>query len=101
MIHQRTSSIIVIVLLMIVLIHTHMTGVYEMGECPRVELDDEIVHKKKRPIQQKMVLACQDGLLKGCITGAIMGGVPGAISSGMLFGLANPIVLYIQLLQKI
>jgi hypothetical protein len=65
---------------------------------PKV-INDEIkliIKDKRKKTIDKMVKSCKEGVMRGCITGCITGGVPGAISGGILFGVANPIITYMN-----
>jgi len=43
-----------------------------------------------------MLVSSKEGFMKGGVTGCITGGIPGAVSGGFLFGIANPIIVYIN-----
>ena len=52
--------------------------------------------KKNMNNNEKLWNSCKEGVIKGCVTGGITGGMAGAISGGALFGIANPLLLYIN-----
>lgn len=67
-------------------------------KCTREKIDDtliDMVAERNRTLSDKMWLSCKDGLIKGSVTGAITGGFIGGISGGAIFGVANPVLLYI------
>lgn len=99
----RFSYIVFILLLCVVLFgemyNEYMGKKIKYRNCPKEEVDEEIkniIIDKKKKLSDKMIESCKDGLLKGCVTGCMTGGIHGAISGGILFGMANPVVTYIN-----
>ena len=68
-------------------------------DCPRDKMDNaikKIIKMKERAITKRMVESSKDGLMRGCIAGCISGGITGGITSAVVFGIANPFILYIN-----
>jgi hypothetical protein len=64
----------------------------------REKLDKHIVRlikKDKLHIKDKMSKSCQAGLVRGALTGCITGGLVGGVAGGALFGIINPLMIYI------
>ena len=47
-------------------------------------------------MSDKLIISCKEGIIKGYITGWITGGFMGGIIGGSLFGVCNPLLLYIN-----
>ena len=96
--------ILVTLLLLYMIFKDHIDDYFD-GEDDLDDIDDPkvindeirlIIKEKRKKTINKMAKSCQEGVMRGCITGCITGGVPGAISGGILFGVANPIMTYMN-----
>jgi len=56
----------------------------------------DLIKKQNMNTNEKLWNSCKEGVIKGCVTGGITGGMVGAVSGGALFGIANPLLLYIN-----
>ena len=52
--------------------------------------------KDETELLNKLLTGCREGMLRGCLTGSVTGGVIGSITGGALFGLINPLMIYIN-----
>jgi hypothetical protein len=55
----------------------------------------KIMKKEQCNINDKMTRACRAGLIRGALTGCITGGMVGGITGGALFGVVNPLLIYL------
>lgn len=68
-------------------------------ECQQDDITNEmkkLVKEKNKSLIDKMIISSKEGFMKGGVTGCITGGIPGAISGGFLFGVANPIIIFVN-----
>jgi hypothetical protein len=64
----------------------------------REKLDNhliKLIKKDKMHINDKMTRSCRAGLVRGAVTGCITGGMLGGVAGGALFGIINPLMIYI------
>jgi hypothetical protein len=56
----------------------------------------KIMKKEQCTINDKMTKACRSGMIRGALTGCITGGFVGGITGGTLFGIVNPLLIYLE-----
>lgn len=93
----RFTTVLCMILIMIMIFTK--PGHDLANNCSREKIDaqiTQIVKEKERSLYEKMWLSCKNGMIKGGVTGSITGGVVGAVSGGAVFGIVNPLILYIN-----
>jgi hypothetical protein len=99
---ERLYAAILIVLLLTVIIkeiYFNDDDDKNNDKCSIKNIKDEIVEiikNKNKTIYTKLIKSCQNGIIKGCITGVISGGMSGGIAGGALYGMASPIMTYVD-----
>lgn len=96
----RVSAVVfIIVLLFLAVVPKCDTKKIETNDIPPEKADKilaDLIKKQTMNSNEKLWNSCKEGVIKGCVTGGITGGMAGAISGGALFGIANPLLLYIN-----
>lgn len=93
---------IIIILLMYIILKDHIDdyiGDEDDSDLHPDKINEELINiikDKRKKLINKLSTSCKEGFMRGCITGCLSGGFGSALSGGILFGMANPIMTYIQ-----
>jgi hypothetical protein len=100
--HFQLTSIIFI--LLTIMLYNYVNNIddedddyYEYEE-DRKKIDKHVLKMMKKeqcPINDKMTKSCRSGLIRGALTGCITGGMVGGVTGGALFGVVNPLMIYL------
>lgn len=93
----RIMAIVFIIICLVLLIKwpEKNTTHYHTPEKIKIVIEKLAIDKVK-PMSDKLIISCKEGIIKGYITGWITGGFMGGIIGGSLFGVCNPLLLYIN-----
>ena len=97
-IKPRTIRVAFITLLIIVLFMEYIEDNDETY-CSQEKINTVvkgIIKNNEKKTHHKLARACKSGMLRGCVTGGINGGLDGMIAGGVMYGLANPIIIYLS-----
>ena len=96
----RVSAVVfILVLLFLVFVPKCAVKKSEIHDIPPEKTNKilaDLIKKQNMNTNEKLWNSCKEGVIKGCVTGGITGGMVGAVSGGALFGIANPLLLYIN-----
>lgn len=95
----KFATVIFIVLLIIIIYQEKIIYNEKKIDITDISFENEIqniLRERRRPLLNKLLTGCREGMLRGCLTGSVTGGVIGSITGGALFGLINPLMIYIN-----
>ena len=96
----RLSAFIFILVLLFLVLSPKCSGkkvkLHKMPSKKVNKVLGDLVRKHEIDTNERLWKSCKEGVIKGCVTGGITGGFVGAVSGGALFGIANPLLLYIN-----
>jgi hypothetical protein len=97
----QLTSIICILLTIMLYNYVQTDDKYEPSKeelNDREKLDKHVLKMMKKEqitINDKMTKSCRSGLIRGALTGCITGGLVGGVAGGALFGVVNPLMIYL------
>ena len=99
----RITSTVFILLLLLLMWDEYRDIDKKDCECTPDKKDKvlkKIIQTEESSLSTKMIKSCKSGIMTGCLAGGLSGGLTGAIASGAIFGITNPIIVYISESKK-
>lgn len=62
----------------------------------QLNMKEIIRYEGKKSLLNKMLNSCYKGLMQGGFIGMMSGGVPNALGGGLVYGMTNPILIFVQ-----
>ena len=101
---RKNIFYVIFILLLCLLIYHDEYGICVKKNKTEYMIDKNTIEKKIRelieddakPIKEKLINSCKNGMISGFISGIMSGGFSGCVIGSASYGLVNPMIIYLE-----